>query len=369
MSAFARTDNSVVANWWWTVDRPLLAVLGLLAATGLVFVFTASPPVAELKNLNPWHFAVRQSLFLAVGVVVLLIASLLAPLGVRRIATGLFVASLGLLALVPVIGFEVNGAVRWLSLGGISLQPSEFVKPALIVVVAHLLASREGIQALPQAMLPVAVVTTLLLFQPDVGTALLVLVVFAAMVFMAGLAWPWVVGMAGASLGVLLLAYNAFGHVQSRIDAFLASDAGFQVDRSLQALTAGGWFGKGPGEGVIKNRLPDSHADFVFAAGVEEFGLLIGIVVVLLFTTIVLRALILADRQTDRFAQLAAVGLTVQFGLQAAINLGVNVAILPAKGMTLPFVSYGGSSLLALALGCGMVLALLRRTPSIVVIR
>ncbi|TVQ29380.1 MAG: cell division protein FtsW [Geminicoccaceae bacterium] len=369
MTAFSRTDNSLVANWWWTVDRPLLAVLGLLAATGLVFVFTASPPVAELKNLNPWHFAVRQSIFLGLAVVVLLTASLLAPLGVRRIGTFLFIVSLGLLALVPLIGVEVNGAVRWLNFGGLSLQPSEFVKPALIIVTAHVLASQEGLRALPQAMLPVAVVTVLLLMQPDVGTALLVLVVFAAMVFMAGLAWPWVVGMASASVGVLVLAYHSFGHVQSRIDGFLAADSGFQVERAIQALTAGGWFGQGPGEGVIKNRLPDSHADFIFAAGVEEFGLLIGIVVVLLFASIVLRALILADRQPDRFAQLAAIGLITQFGLQAAINLGVNVAILPAKGMTLPFVSYGGSSLIALALGCGMVLALLRRTPSIVVIR
>ncbi|MFW5679350.1 MAG: FtsW/RodA/SpoVE family cell cycle protein [Pseudomonadota bacterium] len=369
MSAFGRTDTSVVAHWWWTVDRPLLAVLGLLAATGLVFVFTASPPVAELKGLGPWHFALRQSVFLVLGVGVLLAASLLAPLGVRRIGIGLFAVSLVLLALVPLIGNEVNGATRWLSIGGLGIQPSEFAKPALIIVTAHLLASRDGVAALPRAALPVAVVTGLLLLQPDVGTALLVLVVFAAMVFVAGLAWPWVAFMAGTSIGVLVLAYQNFGHVRARIDAFLAADSGFQVDRSLQALAAGGWFGQGPGEGVVKNRLPDSHSDFVFSAGVEEFGLLIGLVIVLLFALIVLRTLLLADRQPDRFAQLAAIGLATQLGLQATINLGVNVAVLPAKGMTLPFVSYGGSSLLALALGTGLMLALLRRTPTIVVLR
>lgn len=369
MIPFARTDTSIVANWWWTVDRPLLVVLALLAAVGLVFLFTASPPVAALKNLSPWHFAVRQCVFLAAGLVVLLVASLLAPLGVRRIATALFVVSLSLLALVPLVGFEVNGAVRWLSVAGLSIQPSEFVKPALIVVVAHTLASEDGLRALPRASLPVGLVIALLLLQPDVGTALLVAAVFGIMVFMAGLGWFWVLGMAAAGMGLALFAYRTFGHVQSRIDAFLAAEGGFQVDRALQAMASGGWLGRGPGEGVVKNRLPDSHADFIFAAGVEEFGLIAGLVVVLLFAIIVLRALILAERQHDRFAQLAAVGLVSQVGLQAIINLGVNVAILPAKGMTLPFVSYGGSSLLALALGTGMALALLRRTPTMVVIR
>lgn len=369
MRAFDRTDTSVVANWWWTVDRPLLVALALLAAAGVVFVVTASPPVAERMGFSPWHFAVRQCLFLTVAAVVLAACSMLAPLGVRRLGTGLFWASLALLALVPLIGHEVNGATRWLTLGGLRLQPSEFVKPALIVVVAYWLASRDGLAGLPRAALPVALVTALLLAQPDVGQALLLLAVFAVMIFAAGLAWPWVVAFAGGGAVTAVLAYHGFAHVRSRIDAFLAADPGFQVERSLMAVEAGGWLGRGPGEGVVKNHLPDSHADFVFAAGVEEFGLVVGLVLVVLFAVVVLRGLVLADRQTDRFAQLGAVGLLTQFGLQAGINLGVNVAILPPKGMTLPFVSYGGSSLIALALGTGMALALLRRSPAMAVVR
>jgi cell division protein FtsW len=369
MRAFDRTDTSVVANWWWTVDRPLLVALALLAAAGVVFVFTASPPVAERMGLSPWHFALRQCLFLALAALVLAACSMLAPLGVRRLGTGLFWASLALLALVPFVGHEVNGAVRWLTLAGLRLQPSEFVKPGLIVVAAYWLAARDGLRGLPRAALPVALVTALLLAQPDVGQALLLLAVFAVMVFAAGLAWPWVVAFAGGGAVTAVLAYHGFAHVRARIDAFLAADPGFQVQQSLMAVEAGGWLGRGPGEGVIKNHLPDSHADFVFAAGVEEFGLLVGLVLVVLFAVVVLRGLVLADRQADRFAQLGAVGLLTQFGLQAGINLGVNVAILPPKGMTLPFVSYGGSSLVALALGTGMALALLRETPAMAVVR
>ena len=369
MRAFDRTDTSVVANWWWTVDRPLLVTLGLLAAAGVVLVFTASPPVAERMGLSPWHFALRQCVFLALAAVVLAAASMLAPLGVRRIATGLFWVALALLALVPLVGHEVNGATRWLTVGGLRLQPSEFVKPALVVVTAHWLAARDGVGGLPRAALPVALVTALLLLQPDVGQALLVLAVFAVMVFAAGLAWPWVAAFAAGAATTALFAYHGFAHVRSRIDAFLAADPGYQVQQSLMAVEGGGWLGRGPGEGVVKNHLPDGHADFIFAAGVEEFGLLVGLLLVVLFAAVVLRGLVLADRQPDRFAQLGAVGLVTQFGLQAGINLGVNVAILPPKGMTLPFVSYGGSSLVALALGTGMALALLRKTPAMAVVR
>jgi cell division protein FtsW len=369
MRAFDRTDTSVVANWWWTVDRPLMVALALLAGAGVVLVFTASPPVAERMGLSPWHFALRQCVFLALAAGVLAACSMLAPLGVTRLGTGLFWASLALLALVPLVGDHANGATRWLTIGGLRLQPSEFVKPALVVVAAYWLAARDGMTGLPRAALPVALVTALLLLQPDVGQALLVLAVFAVMIFAAGLAWPWVAAFAGGAGATGFLAYQGFDHVRTRIDAFLAADPGFQVQQSLLAVEAGGWLGRGPGEGVVKNHLPDSHADFIFAAGVEEFGVLVGLALVVLFAVVVLRGLVLADRQPDRFAQLAAVGLLTQLGLQAGINLGVNVAILPPKGMTLPFVSYGGSSLIALALGTGMALALLRRGPAMAVVR
>lgn len=368
MSAFARTDTSVVANWWWTIDRPLLVALALLATLGLVFVVTASPPVAERMALSPWHFAVRQCLFLGAGLFLLLAASMLAPLGVERIGRAVLLPGLLLLALVPLIGHEANGATRWLSIAGLRIQPIEFVKPALVIVAAQILASRDGLDALPKAALPIGFVVLLLLLQPDVGTALLVTAVFVVMVFAAGLAWHWVGLLGAGGVGLLVFAYSTFGHVRSRIDAFLANDQGYQVNQAVTAVSAGGWFGRGPGEGVVKDHVPDSHADFIFAASLEEFGLLVGLVVVVLFALIVLRSLMLADRQPDRFAQLAATGLATLLGLQAVVNLGVNVALLPPKGMTLPFISYGGSSLLALALGTGLMLALLRRTPRIAVV-
>ncbi len=361
--AFARTDTSLVADWWWTIDRPLMAVFALLAALGVIFVFAASPPVAMRMDLSPWHFSLRQCLFLTIGLTLLIGASMLAPLGVARIGRFVFVVGLALLALVPFVGHEVNGATRWLAFGGLRLQPSEFVKPALVLVTAHMIASRNGLEGLPRAALVVTLVIALLLAQPDVGTALLVACVFLTMVFAAGLAWHWVGVLTTGGVGLIVFAYETFGHVRSRIDAFLAADQGYQVQRALDAVTAGGWFGRGPGEGVVKDHLPDSHADFIFAASLEEFGLLTGLVVVLLFAIIVVRSLVLADRQSDRFARIAAVGLATQLGLQATVNLGVNVALLPPKGMTLPFVSYGGSSLLALALGTGLMLALLRRNP------
>lgn len=363
MTVFSRTDTSLLATWWWTVDRKLLVALGVLAMIGVVFVFTASPPVAELKGLPSWHFALRQVVFMSLGAVLLLAASMLAPRGVIRLGLAFFALGLVLLLLVPVIGIEINGAQRWLVLGGINVQPAEFVKPGLVICLAHLLASKDGLKAAPEALAVLGLVLVLLLMQPDVGTAILVCGMFAAMLFVAGLPWLWLTVLGSGAAGVAAFAYASFGHVRSRVDAFLADETGFQVGRSLAAIEQGGFFGRGPGEGVVKQRLPDSHADFIFAAATEEFGALVALAVVLIFLWVIVRSLALADRRMDRFSRIAAVGLIAQFGFQAAINLAVNVALIPPKGMTLPFISYGGSSTLALALGMGFLLALLRRRP------
>jgi cell division protein FtsW len=275
-----------------------------------------------------------------------------------------------MIVLTLLIGPETKGARRWLPIAGLVVQPSEFVKPGLVVVVAALLARAPGLgNALPGVLLG-GVVLILLLAQPDVGMALMVGALLAVQLFVAGLPWLFVVGMIlAAGLG-LWQAYLFFPHVAARFDRFMDPTSGdyYQVGLALEAVRGAAWFGSGPGEGRVKYILPDAHSDFVFAVIAEEFGLIACLALLGLLGFVLLRGLHRTELVSDRFALLAATGLIVQFGLQAVINLGVNLSLLPAKGMTLPFISYGGSSLCALALGMGMFLALTRRRPSAEVI-
>lgn len=358
----ARTDRSLLGKWWWTLDRTLLASLVILIAVGLVLVTSASPPVGMRKEGDAWHFVVRHLLFLGPTAVILAFCSLLSALGVLRVATGLLAAAgLGLLA-TALAGIEVNGARRWIELGGFRLQPSEFVKPALVVLTAYLLARRPRADALPDTLLLVLPPLALIAWQPDLGMAAVVMGVYAVQLFVAGIAWVWVLAIGAGGALAALGAYTAFPHVAARVDAFLAEgELGYQVRQALDAVTAGGLFGRGPGEGVVKYRLPDAHADFIFAATAEEFGILACLMLIGLFGFIIARAIRRIERARDRFVQLAAVGLLAGFALQALINMAVNLHLMPTKGMTLPFVSYGGSSMLALAIGMGMLMALTRR--------
>ena len=365
VTPFSRTDTSVVGRWWWTVDRWMLTAVLLLMLLGAALALASSPAAAERIGLDPFHFARQQLLFLPVALVVMIAVSLLSRTGVQRIGTAGTVLGIALLALTLMVGVELNGAQRWLSLGGFHLQPSEFVKPCLAVFLAAVL-TRPRDDKLPYGMLlaslPVVVAALLLVLQPDIGMAVTVAAVWFVQMFVVGM--PIVLAVLGgvATAGGLVFAYHNLTHVKARIDQFIDPTTGdtYQVDTSLRAFEAGGLFGRGPGEGVVKHVLPDAHTDFIFAVAAEEFGVIACIVIIGLFGFIVVRGFARAMRGRDLFAVVAVSGLLAQFGFQALINMGVAIRLLPAKGMTLPFLSYGGSSAMATAIGLGMVLALTR---------
>jgi len=362
----ARTDTSLVGRWWWTVDRWSLAALALLLAAGALLVMAASPAVADRIGLDSFHFVRRQAVYLAPAIAVMIGVSLMTPLNIRRIAViGFFVVVL-LMAATLLFGHEVKGARRWLSIAGFVVQPSEFIKPFFAVVAAWMFAEHQRNQNFPGHLVAVvllALVTGLLVLQPDFGMTVVIGAVWFAQFFMAGMPMTWIGAMALVGLLGVAAAYALLPHVASRIDRFLdpASGDSFQVDTALAAFRTGGLTGRGPGEGTVKSILPDAHTDFIFAVAGEEFGLFACLLLVALFAFVVLRGFARMLSERNAFVMLAASGLLIQFGMQAIVNMGVNLRLMPAKGMTLPFISYGGSSLLALALGMGMVLALTRR--------
>ena len=363
---FARIDQRPVARWWWTVDRWTLGALLLLLGFGAVMSMAASPAVAERLGYAPLHFAERQLAVMPFALAIMFGVSLLPPRTVRRVAFVGFAIAFALLALTFVIGTEIKGARRWINLPGVSIQPSEFVKPTFAIVAAWLFAEQKDRPGFPGNVISIALflpLIAMLIKQPDLGMAVVVAAVWFAQFFMAGLRLYWAAAGAIAGFTGLAGAYLWLPHVTSRINRFLDPAAGdhYQVNRSLEAFANGGLWGRGPGEGTIKDVLPDAHADFVFAVAGEEFGLLVCLAIVVVFAFIVLRGLSRLLQEGNLFVLLAATGLLIQFGLQAAINMASTVHLIPTKGMTLPFLSYGGSSMLALAFGMGMMLALTRR--------
>lgn len=370
MITLARTDRSAVGQWWWTVDRWTLAALVLLLGLGTVMSLAASPAVATRIGLEPYHFFYRHLIYLLPAMIVMFGVSLLSPRGVRRLASLMFVGALVLMIGTLLVGPEIKGATRWLYIGPFSLQPSEFMKAGFVVVCAWMFAEgskrQSGIAGNSIAAALWIVTVGLLVLQPDFGQALLVTGTWGAMFFLAGIPWIWIILLAGLALGGAYGAYIMMPHVASRIDRFLDPSSGdtYQIDTALDAFSRGGFLGMGPGEGTIKRVLPDAHTDYIYAVTAEEFGALICLLVLAVFGFVVLRAFARVMGETDRFVQLAACGLAVLFGIQSIINLGVNLNLLPAKGMTLPFISYGGSSLIALAIAMGMLLALTRRRVS-----
>ncbi|MFQ5983887.1 MAG: putative peptidoglycan glycosyltransferase FtsW [Alphaproteobacteria bacterium] len=370
MTTLPRTDRSLLGRWWWTVDRWTLAALLVLFAAGAVLAMAASPAVAERIGIDSFHFVRRQFAFLPLALALFLATSLLSPVGVRRLGAVGFLVALLLLMVMPLLGEEVKGARRWVTLFGFSLQASEFVKPTFAVLAAWLFATARLKPAFRGELICVGLyglVVVLLLLQPDVGMAVMVSAVWFAQFFVAGVSLTWATLLAVVGLGGAVAVYWLMPHVTDRIDRYLdpASGDSYQVDRALEAFSNGGLFGRGPGEGVVKEVLPDAHSDFVFAVAGEEFGLLACLAILGLFAFIMLRGFARAFQEKDLFALLAVTGLLVQFGLQAILNMAVSLGLLPATGMTLPFISYGGSSLLATALGMGMVLALMRRRPEV----
>ena len=368
MSALARTDTSLVVRWWWTVDRWTLATLGAIVAVGAMLTLAASPPVAERLGLDTFYFARRQFVFLGAAVVVMFTTSCLTPRNIRRLAVVCLGVAMILMMATLLAGPEIKGATRWLPIGPFSLQPSEFVKPAFAVVAAWMFAEQRLDGQFPGYAIASGLfvsIVALLLMQPDVGMSMVIAAVWSVQFFVAGLPLLLVMGLGVAFLSASAGAYFAFSHVQVRVDRFLdpAGGESYQVSRALEAFFNGGWAGRGPGEGRIKEVLPDAHADFIFAVAGEEFGLVLCLVLVALFAFVVLRGFSRVFRDNNLFHLLAVTGLLVQFAVQAIINMASNINLIPPKGMTLPFVSYGGSSALAVAIGMGMVLALTRDRP------
>ncbi len=366
MNSFARTDRSVMGLWWWTVDRWTLAALILLMGVGALLVLAASPAVAIHLKLDSFYL-VRHHFALLIPAAIMMVAiSLMTPLGIRRLAVIGLILALALTAITLVDGTEIKGARRWIDLLGLSIQPSEFVKPCFAVVAAWMFAEQHGKRRLPGnaiAILLYLMIVALLMAQPDFGMTFVISVTWFAQFVLAGLPLLWVGGLAVAGVGGVIGAYYLFPHVTTRIDGFLNPAGGdtYQVDRSLEAFVNGGLYGVGPGEGTVKQVLPDAHSDFVFAVAGEEFGFIACLLIVLLFAFIVLRGYTRLLRETNMFVLLAASGIITDFGLQAFINMASTLHLMPTKGMTLPFISYGGSSLLALALAMGMFLSLTRR--------
>ena len=367
MMQVPRDDRSLVGQWWWTVDRWALGAVLAIMAFGVMLTLAASPPAAERIGADSFMFAKRQFVFLPMALALMLGISLATPRHIRRLALLVFCGSIVLLAATFVIGVEIKGARRWISVPGLSsVQPSEFVKPSLAVISAWLLAQGRAERRWSGYILStllVASVLALLVMQPDLGMSVVVALVWAAQLFVVGLPmWVAAFGVVGGAAS-LVGAYFAFGHVRSRFDRFLDPSSGdnYQVNTSLEAFMNGGLIGRGPGEGTVKSVLPDAHSDFIFAVAGEEFGLLLCLLLVALFAFIVLRGFARLLHENNLFVLLATAGLLVTFGLQAVINMAWTLHLMPTKGMTLPFISYGGSSLLALSLAMGMVLALTRR--------
>lgn len=361
-----RADRGSFANWWWTVDRYLLAALITLMISGVVMSFAASPPIAERLKLDSYHFVFRHILFVIPALVLMIGISFLDEKQVRRLALLMLAGGLLMMAATLLVGFEAKGARRWISIAGFSIQPSEFVKPGFVVICAWLFsegARRPDIHGHAIAVGLLIAVCGLLILQPDFGQTMLISMVWGGLFFLAGMPWVFIIGLAGLSVLGIITAYTMIPHVAGRINRFLNPESGdtFQVDTALESFTRGGWLGRGPGEGTVKNVLPDSHTDFIFAVAAEEYGIIICLVLLALFTFVVMRGFFHALREHDAFTRLATSGLIALFGVQAVINMSVNLHLMPSKGMTLPFVSYGGSSMMAVAIGMGMVLALTRR--------
>ncbi|MCB9963794.1 MAG: cell division protein FtsW [Rhodospirillales bacterium] len=361
-----RTDDSALSKWFWTIDRSLLAAFLTLIIFGIFMVTAASPAVAERVGLGPYHFLIKHLMFLTPTVACLIGLSFLSARNVWRVSTILLAATILAMGLVLVTGMEIKGAQRWLHLPFFSLQPSEFIKPSFAIVAAWLISYQKTHEDFPANLICAGlflVIVTLLMLQPDLGMTVVVTSILASQIFLAGLPFRYLVMFGLGAVACLGLAYLTFGHVQSRIDRFLDPSSGdsYQIEKSLEAFRSGGIFGAGPGQGDVKLRLPDAHADFIFSVIGEELGLPFTFLLMGIYLFILLRGFRVLSTCTCLFTVLAAGGLLVMLGLQTFIHMGSALQLLPAKGMTLPFISYGGSSLLSMGISMGMLLALLRR--------
>lgn len=366
---FPSTDISAVTRWWGTIDRIVFALAAILMTLGLIFSFASSGAATNRLGIgDEYYFVLRQALFVCLGASCMIGLSFLTPIGARRAAALFYVIAVILMAYILMFGHEAKGAQRWLRFAGFSFQPSEVLKPALVVIAAWLFSKKIENPTFPAARVALAlyaVPVALLILQPDIGQTGLLTLAFLTVFFVAGMPWVWIIGFFGAALVGCGAIYVTFDHVQKRVNSFLNPETGetYQTERALDAIASGDLLGKGPGEGSIKDFLPDAHTDFIYSVAAEEFGLLASVGLIALFAALVARGLQGANRQGETFPQLAATGLFTLIGYQAAINLAVNLNLMPAKGMTLPFISYGGSSILGSAITIGLALAFTRKRP------
>lgn len=363
-----RVDRGPIAKWWWTIDRSILAACLLLMGSGVLFSFAASPSVAHRIGIaDSFHFVKLHIKYTIPAFMVMISVSFLSPRNTRRCCFILLAVSLLLLVLTLAGGIEIKGSRRWISLLGVTVQPSEFMKPAFAVVMAWLFAAqdRHGKAAgyIGAAGL-YAMCAVLLVLEPDIGQTLLISMTTGGLFFLAGVSWFVIILLLGLAVTGGVSAYMLLAHVRERVQGFLTGEGDtFQVDVGREAIIHGGWFGQGPGEGTVKRIIPDSHTDFVFSVVAEEYGIMLCIIIVALFAFIVIRSLVVAMKEPDNFTRFSIAGITMLFGFQSIINMAVNLHLMPPKGMTLPFISYGGSSLIAIAFTMGCLLALTRRRP------
>src|SRR5438445_6395464 len=368
MPMLSREERTPFSAWWWTVDKPLLGAILALMLAGIILSLAASPPVATRIGLDPFHVFGRHVLLLLPALIVLVGVSFLSARQIRRAALIVFAVSIVLIVATLLVGPEVKGSRRWITLIGLNIQASESAKPAFVVIAAWLFAEsarRPEMPATSMALVLLMMLVAPLVMEPDFGQTMLILMVWGALFFIAGMRMIWVAGLAGAAGAGLFGAYLLVPHVAGRIKRFVnpASGDTFQVDTAMEAFWNGGWFGLGPGEGIAKRSLPDIQPVFPCAGAAAAVGILLCLALVALVAFVVIRTLLRAYASEDMFSRFAASGLAILFGVQAAINMAVNLQLIPAKGMTLPFISYGGSSIISLAYGVGMMLALTRQRP------
>ena len=364
-----RVTEPVLPRWWRTIDKWTLSAIFVLFGIGLLLGLAASVPLASRNGLEPFYYVQKQAIFGAAGLAAMIGVSMMTPETVRRLGVLGFVGALILVMVLPLIGQDHGkGAVRWLSIGGFSLQPSEFLKPGFIVISAWLMAAGQQVNGPPGKLMSFSlalVVVGFLAMQPDFGQAALVLFAWGVIYFVAGAPMVLIVGISGLVAMGGMLAYSASEHFARRIDGFLSPDVDprTQLGYAANAIQEGGFFGVGVGEGQVKWSLPDAHTDFIIAVAAEEYGLFLVLVILGIYALVVVRSLVRLMAERDPFTRLAGAGLACVFGVQAMINMGVAVRLLPAKGMTLPFVSYGGSSLIAAGITVGALLAMTRSRP------
>lgn len=369
MVSLSRQSRSAVSKWLWTIDKVTLFVSLALLAIGLILDITGSPAVARRLGYDEYHFVRKQVIYVLASVVTIFVLSTFKLKTIRRLSIIGFVAVFALMMITPFFGIENKGARRWLNVLGFSLQASEFMKPILIIVTAWLLdcgKKYEYFQGMAISIGLFGAVAGLLLLQPDIGMTLLYTAVFALQLFLAGLPIILVTVLAMLGIASMVLFYFIFPHFHARVDQFLygSSETSYQINKAMAAFQNGNLVGRGPGEGTVKLQIPDAHTDFIFAVAGEEYGVWLCVVIIALFSVIVYRTLRAAMKETNLFVMYAEVGLAASIGIQAFVNMASSLHIIPTKGMTLPFISYGGSSLLGSAVEIGMLLALTRQNTA-----